>query len=928
MSDLFSSSSSSVSFSVATVPPLVPLVWAAAQVTAVTAAACVAERLARRAGPRAGGTAALAGLAAAAALSLAVFSPWPRWEAPAPAVAAVSPDEPDAIVRAAPAVAVRPAEPGGASLAGARAFAAGLLDPPREAPEAEVRPDLGFGGETRRPVRWGLLLAAALLAAGLARFALGWLLVVRLRRRAAAVTDDETHAEFAALAAAAGVRGDVELLETGALTTAAAVGWRRPAVLLPAGWRGWAPADRTAVLAHELAHVAAGDFGRNLLAQSLLLAQFYHPLAHWLAGRVRADQELAADAAAAGLCGGPRSYLKSLAAVALSADPGPRRRGLSRLSLSSEPALWPARAFLPTRRSLHERVEMLRKPPVPLTRRAKYAGPLAAAGVLCVAAVASGFRPAPAPPADGAPDATAETLRQSRENLTQIGLAMHNHHSTYGAFPPAVVVENGVERSWRVELLPFLPGGKALYDAYRKDEPWDSDANKRVLAEMPAVYRHPADDRDEPYAGYFAVIAENPEAADGRLSGPTAWRPRGLPGQGYGLRDLLDGTTATALAVESKRPVPWTKPEDVTYDAAEDLDDRRRPNPPTAEWVKALGLGGFTPGVFQAVFGDGSVRAVGDETDPHVVRGLLTRQGGEVIDTDAIPAGPAVGRAPAAAGAAEPELTEAQTKLAERWAAALRETRGHMPMAFNVAAGMVARTDADGEAAAPLAAELAWKDLPGKDEKRGLLKAFSFSKGRPDQHPGTVRALHLGMTDGGRDVRETAAYYLEEFALTNFADDMPAYRAWYAKYGGLPLAEVRGGQRSELGELIDGLADDLAAGGGAVSPEARALAEKIAGFGDPAAIPELIGLLDSASDVWETGEAKGAGAKRFLGPALSRLASVPYSEAHDGTWWRAWWSANRDRYPEAVSRVDVPDYRERLRAAMKAAAEGDGGDAE
>ena len=184
--------------------PLAPLVWAVAQVTAVTAFACVAERFARRAGPRAGGTAALAGLAAAGALSLAVFSPWPRWEAAEP-VAVVERSEP--IADAPPVVpATSPALPS-VTLAGARAFAAGLLDLPREAPKAEVPRDLGFGGETRRPVRWGLLLAGALLAAGLARFALGWLLVARLRRRAVAVTDDAALAEFARLAAAAGVRG-------------------------------------------------------------------------------------------------------------------------------------------------------------------------------------------------------------------------------------------------------------------------------------------------------------------------------------------------------------------------------------------------------------------------------------------------------------------------------------------------------------------------------------------------------------------------------------------------------------------------------------------------------------------------------------------------------------------------------------------------
>ena len=379
---------------------LPPLVWAAAQVTAVTGAACLAERLARRAGPRAGGAVALAGLAAAAALSLAVFSPWPRWDGPGNEPAGDPAAAPRAAA-AAPAPPTGPAAPsdsGRAALAAARAFAAALLDPPREARPAGARPGVGAAGETRRPVRWGLLIAAALLAAGPARFAAGWVQLARLRRRAAPVRDEEATAECAALAAAAGVRGGAELLELDALATAAAVGQRRPAVILPGGWRAWAPADRTAVLAHELAHVAAGDFARNLFAQSLLLVQFYHPLSHFLAARVRANQELAADAAAArlvadrrglGVAGGRSAYLKSLARLALAADarPGPP---------PASAAGWPARAFLPSPRRLSERVSMLSKPPVRLTPRRRFAGPLATAGVLAVAGLAAGFRAAPA----------------------------------------------------------------------------------------------------------------------------------------------------------------------------------------------------------------------------------------------------------------------------------------------------------------------------------------------------------------------------------------------------------------------------------------------------------------------------------------------------------------------------------------------------
>ena len=50
------------------------------------------------------------------------------------------------------------------------------------------------------------------------------------------------------------------------------------------------------MLAHELAHVVRGDFLTGLIAQFSVALHFYHPLAHWLAKRLRLEQELAADA--------------------------------------------------------------------------------------------------------------------------------------------------------------------------------------------------------------------------------------------------------------------------------------------------------------------------------------------------------------------------------------------------------------------------------------------------------------------------------------------------------------------------------------------------------------------------------------------------------------------------------------------------------
>ena len=223
----------------------------------------------------------------------------------------------------------------------------------------------------------------------------------------------------------------------------------------------------------------------------------------------------------------------------------------------------------------------------------------------------------------GRADAAADRSG-AMNDLKQIALGLHNYHQMHGRFPPAVIEENGVQRSWRVELLPYLDEDE-LWEAYRKDEPWHSRANSAVTDSIPDVYRHPADDRDRSFTAYFAPLAAPAKAAEtgaaetgagGAKPGPaTLWNAT-APGSRF--RDITDGTAYTLLVVEAKRPVPWTKPEDLTLDLSGPLD-------PTQ-------LGGFVPRVFLAAFADGSVRAFQTDLAPARLRALLTRNGNETVD--------------------------------------------------------------------------------------------------------------------------------------------------------------------------------------------------------------------------------------------------------------------------------------------------------
>lgn len=188
-------------------------------------------------------------------------------------------------------------------------------------------------------------------------------------------------------------------------------------------------------------------------------------------------------------------------------------------------------------------------------------------------------------------------------NMKYVMLALHNYHDAHGHFPPAIVIdkESGVARSWRVEILPYIEQVN-LYNEYRKNEPWDSEANKKVLAKMPPIYRHSSQPGDSVFTSIFAAYG----------AGTMFEKKSGVT---IGFRDITDGTSNTIAIVEAKRDIPWTKPEEIEFDV-------------TAAKLPDLG---FVPEGWQTGFGDGSVRFIARSIDPSLFYKLMTRAGGEVV---------------------------------------------------------------------------------------------------------------------------------------------------------------------------------------------------------------------------------------------------------------------------------------------------------
>ncbi|HEX4146522.1 MAG TPA: TIGR03067 domain-containing protein [Pirellulales bacterium] len=77
------------------------------------------------------------------------------------------------------------------------------------------------------------------------------------------------------------------------------------------------------------------------------------------------------------------------------------------------------------------------------------------------------------------------------------------------------------------------------------------------------------------------------------------------------------------------------------------------------------------------------------------------------------------------------------------------------------------------------------------------------------------------------------------------------------------------------------------------------LAGQIVKHDGPTAIPLLIAVMDA-----DNSHHTVYGLGHF---ALRELTGVEYSPFHDGAWWRRWWEANRQNYPEEVSTTPIPE---------------------
>lgn len=104
---------------------------------------------------------------------------------------------------------------------------------------------------------------------------------------------------------------------------------------------------------------------------------------------------------------------------------------------------------------------------------------------------------------------------QCRNNLKQIGLALHNFEGTYSRFPASGFTKAttanpyGSYISWRASVLPYLEQS-AAFDDYRFDEHWWSDKNMAAGKHKLSVYQCPSVPSQSPIT---RAVAKSPRPA-------------------------------------------------------------------------------------------------------------------------------------------------------------------------------------------------------------------------------------------------------------------------------------------------------------------------------------------------------------------------------------------------------------------------------
>jgi prepilin-type N-terminal cleavage/methylation domain-containing protein len=235
---------------------------------------------------------------------------------------------------------------------------------------------------------------------------------------------------------------------------------------------------------------------------------------------------------------------------------------------------------------------------------------------------------------------------QCKNNMRNIGVALHNFHDVQGHLPAGWVADEPEGEpgwGWGAYLLAYLEQNALLeqqVDLHSHiDEPENADARQAVVP----IYLCPSDTAGNPrfkltglhdslfevgrsnYAGVFGTeeVEDDPSNGDGTF----------YHNSYVALRDILDGTSNTLITGERSSRLGGTTWVGMVHGATEAMARvvGSCDHVPNDDHLHFEDFSSFHPAGANFIFGDASVHLISEDINPAVYHALATRAGGEPV---------------------------------------------------------------------------------------------------------------------------------------------------------------------------------------------------------------------------------------------------------------------------------------------------------
>jgi prepilin-type N-terminal cleavage/methylation domain-containing protein len=263
-----------------------------------------------------------------------------------------------------------------------------------------------------------------------------------------------------------------------------------------------------------------------------------------------------------------------------------------------------------------------------------------------------------------------------RNNMKQLGLALHNYHDNFKVFPYAW---GGNEELWTAMILPYMDQAPLYNTLVWKINGADEPANETACATLLEILRCPSMARAEHWDTYngivgrvpisYRCVADSLAASDDNSTRPAPYNTPTYPslervpldgvmfGQSkIGIKDIIDGATNTLLLGESYTDPDfvkdnqgmdywaffgnqidtwsWGRITGTEYSEAAGstvVPINSRLNPQIHGVLMEMSFGSYHTGGAFFTMGDGSVQFLSENIDLGTYRKLGSRAGGEVV---------------------------------------------------------------------------------------------------------------------------------------------------------------------------------------------------------------------------------------------------------------------------------------------------------